>query len=107
MIEPIYATSIASFYTSLAPTSRENLGVAADLAQRNRLLLGAAQQSDAAEANELGSDSKKDIADCFLRLAELPNNLGARYRVQIREPFSERLVAIRGHVITDFEHEYG
>ena len=74
MIEPIYATSIASFYTSLAPTSRENLGGAADLAQRNRLLLGAAQQSDAAEANELGSDSKKDIADCFLRLAELPNS---------------------------------
>ena len=74
MIEPIYATSIAFFYTSLAPTSRENLGVAADLAQRNRLLLGAAQQSDAAEANELGSDSKKDIADCFLRLAELPNS---------------------------------
>jgi hypothetical protein len=36
-------------------------------------LLGAAQQSDAAEANELGSDSKKDIADCFLRLTELPN----------------------------------
>jgi hypothetical protein len=74
LIEPIYATSIASFYTSLAPTSRENLGGAADLAQRNRLLLGAAQQSDAAEANELGSDSKKDIADCFLRLAELPNS---------------------------------
>jgi hypothetical protein len=74
LIEPIYATSIASFYTSLAPTSRENLGGAADLAQRNRLLLGAAQQSDAAEANELGFDSKKDIADCFLRLAELPNS---------------------------------
>jgi hypothetical protein len=73
LIKPIYATSIASFYTSLAPTSRENLGGAADLAQRNRLLLGAAQQSDAAEANELGSDSKKDIADCFLRLTELPN----------------------------------
>jgi hypothetical protein len=34
-------------------------------------------------------------------------NLGARYRVQIRKPFSERLMAIRGHVITDFEHEYG
>jgi len=33
-------------------------------------------------------------------------NLGARYRVQIRKPFSEWLVAIGGHVITDFEHEY-
>jgi hypothetical protein len=74
LIEPIYATSIASFYTSLAPTSRENLGGAADLAQRNQQLLGAAQQSDAAEANELGSDPKMDIADCFLRLADLPTS---------------------------------
>jgi hypothetical protein len=74
LIEPIYATSIASFYTSLAPTSRENLGGAADLVQRNQQLLGAAQQSDAAEANELGSDSKMDIADCFLRLADLPTS---------------------------------
>jgi hypothetical protein len=74
LIEPIYATSIASFYTSLAPTSRENLGGAADLAQRNRQLLGAVQESDAAEANELGPDSKKDIADCFLRLADLPTS---------------------------------
>jgi hypothetical protein len=30
------------------------------------------QESDAAEANVLGSDAKKDIADCFLRLADLP-----------------------------------
>ena len=52
----------------------ENLGEAADLAQRNRLLLGVVQESDAAEANALSSDSKKDIADCFLRLADLPNS---------------------------------
>src|SRR5450830_318775 len=32
------------------------------------------QESDAAEANALSSDSKKDIADCFLRLAELPTS---------------------------------
>ena len=32
------------------------------------------QESDAAEANALSSDSKKHIADCFLRLAELPNS---------------------------------
>jgi hypothetical protein len=55
-------------------TSRENSGGAADLAQRNQQLLGAAQQSDAAEANELGSDPKMDIADCFLRLADLPTS---------------------------------
>ncbi|HEY4980537.1 MAG TPA: hypothetical protein VII24_01060 [Pseudolabrys sp.] len=52
--------------------SRETLGGAADRAERNRLLLGA--ESDAAEGNELSSDSKKDIADCFLRLADLPTS---------------------------------
>src|ERR1019366_3688400 len=52
--------------------SRENLGGAADLAQRNRLLLGVVPESDATDANALSSDSKKDIADCFLRLADLP-----------------------------------
>jgi hypothetical protein len=31
-------------------------------------------KSDAAEANALDSDSKKDIADCFLRLADLPTS---------------------------------
>ena len=56
------------------PSSRETLGGAADLAARNRLLLRAVQESDAAEANSLSSDSKKDIADCFLLLAELPNS---------------------------------
>ena len=52
--------------------SRESLGGAADLAQRNRLFLGAVPEPDAADGNELSSDSKKDIADCFLRLADLP-----------------------------------
>ena len=54
--------------------SRETLGGAADLAERNRLFLGAVQESDAADGNELSSDSKKDIADCFLRLADLPTS---------------------------------
>jgi hypothetical protein len=54
--------------------SCENLGGAADLSERNRLLLGVARESDAAAANALSSDSKKHIADCFLRLAELPNS---------------------------------
>jgi hypothetical protein len=52
--------------------SRQNLGASADLAERNRLLLGALQESGAAEANALSSGSKRDIADCFLRLADLP-----------------------------------
>src|SRR5450830_280067 len=47
--------------------SRENPAGAADLAERNQLLLRAAQESDAAEGNELSSDSKRDIAGCFLR----------------------------------------
>jgi len=54
--------------------SRENPAGAADLAERNRLLLGAVQESDAAEGNELSFDSKKDIAGCFLRLADLPTS---------------------------------
>lgn len=52
--------------------SREHLGETADLAERN--LLGAVQESDAAGGNELSSDSKKGIADCFLRLADLPTS---------------------------------
>jgi len=45
---------------------------AADLSDRNQLQLVATRQSDAAAGNELGFDAKKDIADCFLRLAALP-----------------------------------
>jgi hypothetical protein len=52
--------------------SHENLSGAADLAERNRLFLGVVQESDAAEGNELSSEAKRDIADCFLRLAALP-----------------------------------
>ena len=54
--------------------SCENLGGAADLAERNRPLLRAVQESDAAEGNALSSNAKKDIADCFLRLADLPTS---------------------------------
>ena len=42
------------------------------LAERNRGLLRAVPEPGAVKANVLGADSKKDIADCFLRLAELP-----------------------------------
>ena len=54
--------------------SRENLGGAADLAERNRLFLGTVQESDTAEGYELSSGTKRDIADCFLRLADLPTS---------------------------------
>jgi hypothetical protein len=54
--------------------SCENLGGAADLAERNRPLLRAVQESDATEGNALSSNAKKNIADCFLHLADLPTS---------------------------------
>jgi hypothetical protein len=51
---------------------RENLSEAADLAERNRLLLGEVSESDTADGDGPSSESKKDIADCFLRLAASP-----------------------------------
>jgi hypothetical protein len=39
---------------------------------RGQLRLVAAQQSNTAGANQLGSESTNNIADCFLRLAALP-----------------------------------
>jgi hypothetical protein len=53
---------------SLRPTLIE----AADLSDRNQLHLVATQQSDAVAGSELDCDTKKDIGDCFLRLAALP-----------------------------------
>jgi hypothetical protein len=53
--------------------SRENLGGVEDLAERRRLI-DAANKSAPAERNELDSDSKTDIAACFLRLADLPTS---------------------------------
>ena len=56
--------------TQQSPPSRENLGEVANLAERRRLSL--ANESAAAEPNELGSNPKTDLADCFLRLTNLP-----------------------------------
>jgi hypothetical protein len=53
------------------PLSRERLGAA--VAQR-RSFLEAVQESDAAEASKLSSNSKTDIAGAFLRLADLPTS---------------------------------
>jgi hypothetical protein len=44
----------------------------ADLSDRNQLHLEATLQSDAAAGKELSFDTKKEVGDCFLRLAELP-----------------------------------
>jgi hypothetical protein len=52
--------------------SRENLGEVANLAERRRLFLGVANESVTAEGNEPSSNSKMDLVDCFLRLADLP-----------------------------------
>jgi hypothetical protein len=52
--------------------SRLTLVEAADLSNQNQLHLAPTRQSDAAAGNELSSDTKTDIGNCFLRLAELP-----------------------------------
>jgi hypothetical protein len=53
-------------------SSRPALVEAADLSDRNQLHLVATRQPDAAAGNELTFDTKKDIADGFLRLAAMP-----------------------------------
>ena len=52
--------------------SRQTIVEAADRSDRSQLHLVATQQSDSTTANELGHDMKKDIGNCFLRLAVLP-----------------------------------
>ena len=53
-------------------SSRPTVVEAADISDRNQLHLVATPQSDAASGNKLSSDTNKDIAGCFLRLAALP-----------------------------------
>ena len=53
-------------------SSRPTLVEAADLSDRNQLHLVATRQSDAATGNGLGFNTKKNIGNCFLRLAALP-----------------------------------
>jgi hypothetical protein len=53
-------------------SSRPTLIEAADLSDRGQLHLLATRQSDTATETELSFNAKKDIGDCFLRLAELP-----------------------------------
>jgi hypothetical protein len=53
-------------------SSRPALVEAADLSDRNQLHLVATRQYEAATGNEFSLNAKKDIGDCFLRLAALP-----------------------------------
>jgi hypothetical protein len=53
-------------------SSRPALVEADDLSDRKQLHLVATRQSDAATGNEFSLNAKKDIGDCFLRLAALP-----------------------------------
>jgi hypothetical protein len=48
------------------------VGGIADVSERRPLLLRPTQEPDAPHGEQLGSDSKKAVADCFLRLAALP-----------------------------------
>ena len=52
--------------------TRPTLVEPANLSDQNQVHLVATQQSDAAAQNEPSFDAKKNIGDCFLRLAELP-----------------------------------
>src|SRR5262245_27602546 len=52
--------------------SHDSLPEVAHLAERRRLFLGPTEESSAAKGNELSCNLKTDIADCFLRLANLP-----------------------------------
>jgi len=52
--------------------TRPTLVEPANLSDQYQIHLVATQQSDAAAQNEPSFDAKKNIGDCFLRLAELP-----------------------------------
>jgi hypothetical protein len=60
------ASKLEHGYSCPTPVGR------ADLPDQNQLHLVATRQSDAAAGNESSFDAKKDIGDCFLRLAALP-----------------------------------
>ena len=70
-------TALFDSVTEESPThehrpSRETFIGAAELSERNRIFLGAAQKPDAPVGKEPSFDSKKELADSYLRLAELP-----------------------------------
>ena len=71
-IETAIFESVTAEPGKVEHASRLTLVEAADLSNRNQLQLVAARQSEAVAGNESGFDTKKDIADRFLRLAALP-----------------------------------
>jgi hypothetical protein len=68
----LFESVIAQFGNVKHDYIRPTLVEAANLSDQNQIQLVAAQQSDAAAQNEPSFDAKKNIGDCFLRLAELP-----------------------------------
>jgi hypothetical protein len=68
LFESVTAESDKVEYGSSRPTLVE----AADLSDLNQLHLVATRQSDVAAETALSFDAKRDIGDCFLRLAALP-----------------------------------
>jgi hypothetical protein len=72
-IETALFESVAADPGKVEPESaRPTLVKAADVADRSQLHLVATRQSDAAAGNGLSLDTKKDIGNCFSRLAVLP-----------------------------------
>ena len=67
--------SALEFLGFAGPEVREGLASHREIAERNPPLLRAVQESDATEGNALSSNAKKDIADCFLQLADLPTSV--------------------------------
>jgi hypothetical protein len=53
-------------------SSRETTGGAPGRSERSRRFLEVVRDSDPTQQNKIGSDAKKDIGNCFLRLAALP-----------------------------------
>ena len=71
-IETALFESVTADPSKIEPgSSRPTLVKAADVADRNQLHLVTARQSDAA-GDEPDHDTKKEIGNCFLRLAALP-----------------------------------
>ena len=68
----LFETVATEFGTVENGSLRPTLIEAANLSDRNQLHLIGTQQSGAAVESELGLNTKKDIADCFLRLVALP-----------------------------------
>jgi hypothetical protein len=68
----LFESVVAQFGNVKHDHTRPTLVEPANLSDQYQIHLVATQQSDAAAQNEPSFDAKKNIGDCFLRLAELP-----------------------------------